>query len=45
MFPTRDLKGVVIPNVMDDHILLKERYPENIMLISLLEVWQECEGL
>ena len=29
---------------MGDHILASERYPENFVLISLLEVWRICGG-
>ena len=36
-----DLEDRVILDVMDDHILAPRRYPENIRLISLLEVCQE----
>ena len=31
----------VIPDVMNDVFLPKQRYPENFVLISLLEVCQE----
>ena len=36
-----DLEDRVILDVMDDHILAPGRYPENFVLISLLEVCQE----
>ena len=32
---------MVILDVMDDHNLASERYPENFVLISQLEVFQE----
>ena len=35
---------MVILDVMDDHILAPKRYPENFVLISLLEVCQEWGG-
>ena len=31
----------VIPHIMNDAFLAQGRYPENFVLISLLEVWQE----
>ena len=40
-FLTGDLEDRVILDVMDDIILPPGRYPENFMLISLLEVCQE----
>ena len=39
-----DLEDRVILDVMDDHILAPGRYPENFVLISLLEVCQEGGG-
>ena len=36
-----DLEDRVILDVMNDHILAPGRYPENFVLISLLEVCQE----
>ena len=36
-----DLDDRVILDVMDDHNLAPGRYPENFVLISLLEVCQE----
>ena len=48
------LEDMIILDVMDDHILAPGRYPENFVLISLLEVCHkrgcqegvlpECEG-
>ena len=35
------MEDMVILDVMDDHILAPKRYPENFVLISLLEVCQE----
>ena len=35
------MEDMVILDVMDHHILAPERYPENIVLISLLEVSQK----
>ena len=43
-FLTGDLEDMVIRDVMDDHILAPERYPENFVLISILEVCQEWKG-
>ena len=40
-FLSRDLEDRVILDDMDDHILPPGRYPENFVLISLLEVCQE----
>ena len=34
----------VIPDVMDDVLLLQGRYPENFIMISKLEVCLEREG-
>ena len=39
-----DLDDKVILDVMDDHILAPGRYPENFVLITLLEVCQEGGG-
>ena len=44
LFLTRESGDMVILDVMDDHILAPERYPENFVLISLLEVCQEWGG-
>ena len=38
------LEDRVILDVMDDHILAPERFLENYVLISLLEVCQELGG-
>ena len=35
------MEDMVIPDIMNDVLLPKERYPENFVLISLLEVCQE----
>ena len=35
------MEYLVIPDVMNDVFLLQGRYPENFVLISLLEVRQE----
>ena len=40
-FLTRDMEDMVIPDVMNDVLLPKGRYPEHFVLISLLEVCQE----
>merc|ERR1712219_31212 len=40
-FLTGDLEDMVIPDIMNDVYLPLRRYPENFMLISLLEVYQE----
>merc|ERR1712219_58665 len=40
-FLTRDMEDRVIPDIMNDVYLPLRRYPENFMLISLLEVCQE----
>ena len=37
----RDLDDMVILDVMDDHIPAPEKYAENFVLTSLLEVCQE----
>ena len=36
-----DMQDMVIPDVMNDVYLPQGRYPENFVLISLLEVCQE----
>ena len=38
---TRDIKDMVIPDLMNDVFLPQGRYPENFVPISLLEVCQE----
>ena len=38
------MEDIVIPDVMNDVFLPQERYPENFVLISLLEVCQEGRG-
>ena len=38
------MEDMVIFDVMGDDILAPERYPENFVLISLLEVCQEVGG-
>ena len=43
-FLTTDMEDRVIPDVMDHVYLPQGRYPENFMLISLLEVCQEGGG-
>ena len=35
------MEDMVVPNVMNDVFLPQGRYPENFVLISLLEVCQE----
>ena len=40
-FLTGDMKDRVIPDIMNDVFLPQERYPENFLPISLLEVCQE----
>ena len=40
-FLTRDREDRVIPDVMNHVFLPQGRYPENFVLISLLEVCQE----
>ena len=40
-FLTGDMEDMVIPNIMNDVLLPLGRYPENSVLISLLEVCQE----
>ena len=40
-FLTGYMEDRVIPDVMNDVFLPQERYPENFVLISLLEVCQE----
>ena len=35
------MEDMVIPDVMNDFFAPQERYPENCVLISLLEVCQE----
>ena len=35
------MEDMIIPDVMNDVFLPKERYPKNFVLISLLEVCQE----
>ena len=41
VFLTKDIGDRVISNIMNDVLLPLERYPENFMLISQLEVCQE----
>ena len=43
-FLIRDKVDRVIPDVMNDVFLLQGRYPENFVLLSQLEVYQE-EGV
>ena len=43
-FLTRDMEDRVIPDVINNVFLPKERYPENFLLISQLEVCQEGGG-
>ena len=38
------MEDMVIPDVMDDATLPKERSPESFMLICLLEVFVKKEG-
>ena len=38
------MEDMVIPDVMNDVFLPKGRYPQNFVLISLLEVCQEGGG-
>ena len=38
---TGDMEDMVIPDVMNDVLLRQGRYPENLVLISQLEVRQE----
>ena len=40
-FLTRDMEDKVITEVMNDVYIPQGRYPENFMLIALLEVCQE----
>ena len=40
-FLTEDMKDMVISDIMNDVFLHQGRYPENIVLISQLEVCQE----
>ena len=40
-FLTRDMEDRVIPDVINNVFLPQERYPENFLLISQLEVCQE----
>ena len=40
-FLTQDMENRVIPEVMNHIFLPQERYPENLVLISQLEVCQE----
>ena len=40
-FRTRDIKDMVVPDVMNVVFLPKGIYPENFVLISQLEVCQE----
>ena len=40
-FLTGDMEDRVIPDIMNDVFLPQGRYPENFVLISLLEVCQE----
>ena len=40
-FLTRHMEDRVIPDVMNDVFLPRERYPENFVLISQSEVFQE----
>ena len=44
MFLTRDMEDLVIPDVMNPVFLPQERYPENLVLISQLEVCHEGGG-
>ena len=39
-----DVEDMVIPEIMNDVFLPQGRYPENFVLISLLEVFQEEGG-
>ena len=41
VFLTKDMDDMVIPDIMNDVFLPHGRYPENFVLISLLEVCQE----
>ena len=43
-FLTGDMEDWVIPDIMNDVFLPQGRYPENFVLISLLEVCQEGGG-
>jgi hypothetical protein len=43
-FLTRDLEDMVVLDVMNDVFLPQGRYPENFVLISLLEVWGVKKG-
>ena len=40
-FLTRDMEDVVIPGVLNHVFLPEGRYPENFVLISQLEIFQE----
>ena len=40
-FLTRDMEDRVIPNVINNLFLSQEIYPENLVSISQLEVYQE----
>ena len=40
-FLTRDMDDRVMPDIMNDVLLHQGRYPENLVLISQLEVCQE----
>ena len=39
---TKDMEDRVVPNIMNHVLLPQGSYPENFVLISLLEVCQEC---
>ena len=41
MFLTGDMEDIVFPDITNDVFLGQGRYPENFVLISLLEVCQE----
>ena len=43
-FLTRDMEDMVIPDIMNVVFLPQLRYPENFLMISLLEVCQEGGG-
>ena len=43
-FLNGDMKDMVIPDVMNDVFFPQGRYPENFVLMSLLEVCQEGGG-
>ena len=44
VFLTGDMEDRVIPDIMNHVFLPQGRYPENFVLISLLEVCQEQGG-